>query len=288
MKGKVIKAHRGIFYVDTDSGVILSKARGLFRENKTSVLVGDIVEVDISSDGTGYILDVENRINSLIRPQVANIDLALAVFSINEPDLNPYLLDKNLIMTEHFGIDTVIIFTKSDKTSLEDIEKWERTYTLSGYKVIVTNKFLDDASEILSLLRNKTSAVFGPSGSGKSSLINKLNPGRTLEVSNISQKTKRGMHTTRHVELFSIAKDSYILDTPGFSSMSIEYFSDEWEIEKAFREFDDLKGQCRFQDCLHLNEPNCNVKAHLGSIVQESRYENYKLFIEEFKKIRRH
>lgn len=288
MKGKITKHHREIYYVNADEGLITARARGLFRKNKIRPMVGDWVTIRISEeDGMGYIEEVLDRKNSLIRPQVANVDLAVAVYSIKKPNINTYLVDKNLLMSEFFRIDTVVVLTKTDLVGEEEIEKYKDIYQVAGYQVYQTSMVDEDFSQIRELLDKKISVLFGPSGVGKTTLINSLNQEEHLTAA-VSQRTGRGKHTTRHIELIEVGEDSYILDTPGFSTLDLDFFEDEFQIEGSMREFKPLRHKCRFHNCLHLNEPGCGVKDELGQAVPQSRYDSYVSFIDEFRKIRRY
>lgn len=290
MKGTIIKIVRGLYYVDTETGIIPCKARGLFREQDITPLVGDRVDLRISDeDGSGYIEDIMPRKNQLLRPSVANIDSALIVFSIRQPALNTYLLDKNLLMTEHYGIDTNICFTKSDLNKKDELDKYVEIYKNIGYNVFVVGK--DDMSELGMLvesLQGKTTSVSGPSGVGKSTLINHINPDLKLETSDVSVKTERGRHTTRHIELIPLNHDTYILDTPGFSSLALEFIMDEREVSEKYIDFRKYSKDCQFLDCMHINEPKCAIKDKVGTEIHQSRYDNYLLFIEEIRKNRRY
>ncbi|WP_425540218.1 ribosome small subunit-dependent GTPase A [Microaceticoccus formicicus] len=290
MKGTIIKLVRGIYYVDTEIGVIKCKARGLFREKDISPVVGDKVEIRISSeDQTGYIETVYPRKTELIRPAVANIDRALIVFSIKQPELNTYLLDKNLIMTNYFGIDSSICFTKSDLDSDEILNRYVEMYRNIGYTVYVVGKTdYSDLESIKESLVGRITSVSGPSGVGKSTLINKINPDINLKTSSVSLKTERGRHTTRHVELIPLEKDSYIIDTPGFSSLGLDFILDERDLSDYFIEFNQYADKCKFLDCMHINEPECAVKEEIGNSIYQSRYDSYILFINEIKKNRRY
>lgn len=290
MKGTIIKLVRGIYYVDTEIGVIKCKARGLFREKDISPVVGDKVEIRISSeDQSGYIETVYPRKTELIRPAVANIDRALIVFSIKQPELNTYLLDKNLVMTNYFGINSSICFTKSDLDSDEILNQYVEMYRNIGYTVYVVGKTdHSDLESIKESLVGRITSVSGPSGVGKSTLINNINPDVNLKTSSVSVKTERGRHTTRHVELIPLEKDTYIIDTPGFSSLGLDFILDERNLSDYFIEFEQYADKCKFLDCMHINEPQCAVKDEIGKSIYQSRYDSYLLFINEIKNNRRY
>lgn len=290
MKGTIIKLVRGIYYVDTEIGVIKCKARGLFREKDISPVVGDKVEIRISNeDQSGYIETVYPRKTELIRPAVANIDRALIVFSIKQPELNTYLLDKNLVMTNYFGINSSICFTKSDLDSDEILNQYVEMYRNIGYTVYVVGKTdHSDLESIKESLVGRITSVSGPSGVGKSTLINNINPDVNLKTSSVSVKTERGRHTTRHVELIPLEKDTYIIDTPGFSSLGLDFILDERNLSDYFIEFEQYADKCKFLDCMHINEPQCAVKDEIGKNIYQSRYDSYLLFINEIKNNRRY
>ena len=289
MKGIIVKILKDLFFVHTNSGLITCKARGVFRERKINPIVGDRVEIRINEDGSGYIENVFDRTNSLIRPEVANIDLLLNIHSIKEPNINTYMLDKALVMAEFYNIESIIIFSKNDLIDDHEFNHYKDIYNKAGYPVYKTSiNGDDDLKEIENIILNKTSAVSGPSGSGKSTFLNRLNNDLNIETSAISHKSKRGKHTTRHIEIMPIANNTFILDTPGFSTINLDFIEDEGDLDKYFPEFRELKGNCKYNNCMHINEPKCNIKNELGSAISESRYNNYLLFFEEIKKFRRY
>lgn len=289
MKGKIINHQREIYYVSTDEGVIGCKARGLFRKDDIRPIVGDNVIIRISEeDGSGYIEEVLERKNILPRPSVSNVDQALAVFSIEEPKINLNLVDKNLLMLEYMNINSSIVFTKIDLIQDEILERYLQIYKSAGYEIfLASDKDSLDQEKIRKFIENKISVFFGPSGVGKTSLINRLTD-KNLETSSVSEKTRRGRHTTRHVELIPVDSHTFILDTPGFSSLGIDFIDEEIDIQGSVREFQKYRHECRFDDCLHLNEPGCGIKSRLGGDIAQSRYDSYLNFIEEFRNIRRY
>ncbi|MDO5689370.1 MAG: ribosome small subunit-dependent GTPase A [Tissierellia bacterium] len=289
--GTIVKLVRGIYYVYLDGEIIPCKARGLFREQDVAPVVGDKVQVRIAEeDGSGYIEKVYPRSSYLIRPYVANIDLALMVFSIKSPDLNLYLLDKNLVMSEYLEVQSMILLTKTDLSEAVRTQELKDIYESIGYRVLVSDgQDTQVIRELQEILSGKITAVAGPSGVGKSTLINRLIPGANLETSAVSQKTTRGRHTTRHTELIPIDQDSYILDTPGFSALDLDFLAEDVDLPQSFPEFTRIAEHCRFRGCMHLNEPDCAVKGAVtkGSLPR-SRYENYLIFYEEMRKSRRY
>ena len=225
-----------------------------------------------------------DRENELIRPAVANIDQALVIFAIKKPEPNLNLLDRFLIMMEQKEIPCVLIFNKSDLATEEEKQKLRENYRNSGCEILFISAKQDDGIEtVREVLKGKTSTVAGPSGVGKSSLINKLQSDINMETGSISEKIERGKHTTRHTEFIPIGDDTYIMDTPGFSSLAV-FDMEKEELEQFYPEFDEYRDSCRFNGCSHTHEPGCGVKEAIeeGNISKE-RYENYKLIYEELK-----
>ena len=279
MKGKIVKGIAGFYYVHVvESGVYECKAKGIFRKEKIKPLVGDNVEIDVinESEKTGNITEILPRKNELIRPAVANIDQALIVFAVTSPKPHLNLLDRFLIMMESKSIPVTLCFNKKD---LADEKEWgllKETYEACGYPVIFTSAAKEEnIDQVRKILEGKTTALAGPSGVGKSSLINLLDPNANMETGEISRKIERGRHTTRHSELFSIGGETYIMDTPGFGSLYVNDFEKE-DLKDYFREFRPYEGSCRFQGCSHIHEPGCEVKEALSEgFIPKSRYENY-------------
>ena len=287
MQGKIIRGIAGFYYVHVpETGVLECKAKGIFRKNKLKPLVGDFVKVSVIDEENkkGNIEDVLERKNELIRPAVANIDQALVIFAIKKPEPNLNLLDRFLIMMEQKEIPCVLVFNKSDLATEEEKQDLSKVYENSGCKVLFVsakqNQGIDEVREILS---HKTSTVAGPSGVGKSSLINMLQSNVNMETGSISEKIERGKHTTRHTEFIPIGEDTFIMDTPGFSSLAV-FDMEKEELEQYYPEFDEYRDSCRFNGCSHTHEPGCSVKEAIeeGEISKE-RYENYQLIYEELK-----
>lgn len=292
MTGKIIKGIAGFYYVhDGNSRVYECKAKGIFRNRKIKPLVGDDVEFDIldREAGEGSITEILPRKNSLIRPAVANIDQALVVFALTNPEPNLNLLDRFLVMMETQKIPVTICFNKTDLTTAEKEKKYKEIYEPAGYHLIFTSTYEDTGlDEIRNLVRGKTTALAGPSGVGKSSLTNRLYPEAEMETGTVSEKIKRGKHTTRHSQLFFIGEETYMMDTPGFSSMYVEEMEAK-DLKEYFPEFREYEDECKFLGCVHMGEKVCGVKeAVKAGKISQSRYDNYSLMYQELKNKRRY
>lgn len=292
MQGKIIKGIAGFYYVHVvESAVYECKAKGVFRKEKIKPLVGDNVEIEVLDEETktGNIVKILPRKNELIRPAVANIDQALVVFAVVKPNPHFNLLDRFLVMMESKQIPVVLCFNKEDIAKEPQIEELKAVYENCGYPLIfVSAREIRNIEQVRTALKGKTTAIAGPSGVGKSSIINLLQPQANMETGEISDKIERGKHTTRHSELFSIDEDSYIMDTPGFSSLYVNDFEKE-ELKYYFPEFADYEGKCRFQGCVHVHEPDCAVKEAVEKgKIHKVRYRDYLEIYEEMKNKRRY
>lgn len=292
MQGKIIKGIAGFYYVHVvESGVYECKAKGVFRKEKIKPLVGDDVDIEIldENEKTGNIISILPRKNELIRPAVANIDQALVVFAVTRPSPHFNLLDRFLVMMESKQIPIILCFNKEDLADFSEIERLEQIYSGCGYPCVFTSAIENkNIEQIKELLRGKTTAIAGPSGVGKSSIINILQPKANMETGSISRKIERGKHTTRHSELFWIEGDSYIMDTPGFSSLYVNDFEKE-ELKYYFPEFEKYEGKCRFNGCDHIHEPGCAVKEAVEKgIISRVRYDDYNEMYQELKNKRRY
>ena len=287
MQGKIIKGIGGFYYVHVPvKGVYECRAKGNFRNQKIKPLVGDNVTIDIIDDEkkTGHVSSILPRTNDLIRPAVANVDQALVIFAAAKPAPNLNLLDRFLIMMSKQDIETIVCFNKKDVVTEQELALLEQTYEKCGYEVVFTSaKLKEGIKEIKDLIQGKTTVLAGPSGVGKSSLINILYPKANMETGNISAKIERGKHTTRHSELFFVNDTTYLFDTPGFSSLYLEDMEKE-ELRDYFREFEEYEPYCKYQGCVHINEPSCGVKEALAEgKISKVRYENYLNMYEELK-----
>jgi len=289
-EGRIVKALSGFYYVADGDQVIQCRARGLFKKKdaKVNPLVGDWVVYESVGEMEGYVMQVSERKNELLRPPVSNVDQAILVFSMQEPGFSPLLLDKFLVHTEHAGIDAVIVLSKADLVSEKEVAAVIDRYEKVGYRVLPTSKRdLRGIDQLRHELRDSISVFAGQSGVGKSSLINLLFPDMQLQTGDVSQKLGRGRHTTRHVELIPLPEGGYVADTPGFSSLEFIGLN-ELDLAQSFRDFEEVADQCKFRGCLHLSEPGCAVREAVesGEIVAE-RYEHYKQFTEELKEYQR-
>lgn len=287
MTGKIVKSVAGFFYVDTgENGVYTCRAKGVFRHDGVTPLVGDNVVIDVTDSDklTGNVVSVAERKNALIRPNVANVDQALVVFAAAKPEPNLNLLDRFLISMQKQGIPVVICFNKTDIVSDDEIRLLSEAYAMCGHKVIPMSVLKKQGTDkVFEALRGKTTVLAGPSGVGKSSLMNELCPSANMETGDLSKKIERGKQTTRHTELVKIAEDSFLIDTPGFSSLFVTDIKVE-ELKNYFPEFTEFESSCRFLSCMHLKEPECGVKDALNrGQISRIRYENYCQLYEELK-----
>lgn len=292
MQGKIVKGIAGFYYVHVaGSGTYECKAKGIFRREKIKPLVGDDVIIDIinEEEKTGNLVEILPRKNMLVRPAVANVDQALVIFAINKPKPNFNLLDRFLIMMARQHVPAVVCFNKKDIASKEEETALRSIYEKCGCQVLFTSASEGEGLEtVRAVLRGKTTTVAGPSGVGKSSIINLLSPEAEMETGEISRKIDRGKHTTRHSQLIMLEEGTYIMDTPGFSSLYLEDMEKE-ELGQYFAEFAEFEPYCRFQGCAHINEPGCGVKKALEEgRISRSRYENYVELYKELKDKRRY
>lgn len=291
MEGKILKGIGGFYYVHVpEHGTYECRAKGKFRNQKIKPLIGDNVTIGNIDEAqkTGHVIEIHKRVNSLIRPTVANVDQILIVFAANDPKPSLSLLDRFLITIERAGIDAVICFNKTDRSTKEEIDVLRKIYEKSGYKVYLTSALVDDGlGKLEEILDQKTTAFAGPSGVGKSTILNIIQSVVELETGEISAKIGRGKHTTRHAELICFQDKSYVVDTPGFSNLDIEDILEN-DLKDYYIEFHDYEGQCKFNSCNHISEPDCAVKAAVeAGILSAERHESYVTLYNELKDIRR-
>lgn len=286
MQGKIIKGISNFYYVAAGDHIYECKAKGVFRKEHQKPLVGDNVELEVLDEEKklGNIVELKERKSELIRPAVANVDQALVIFAITKPQPNFNLLDRFLVMIEQRGLPCIICFNKADLDNDGSGEQYEKIYRDCGYQTVLVSALEKRGlEELRDLLRGKTTTVAGPSGVGKSSLINELLSEQIMETGNISEKIERGKHTTRHTQLMAFEQDSFILDTPGFSSLDLFDLEKE-DLSGVYPEFEDYIPECKFRGCSHITEPVCGVKqAVADGKISKLRYENYCLLYQELK-----
>jgi ribosome biogenesis GTPase len=279
MKGRIIKGIAGFYYVATEEeGIFVCRARGVFRKDKKKPLVGDQVEIEVTheQDKEASIIRIFPRKNELIRPAVANVDQAMILFALKNPDPDPMLLDRFLVMMEMQGIPAFIVLNKMDLTGEEEIREWQRIYQSCGYDLLITGLEQGIGAEaIRQRLEGKVTVAAGPSGVGKSTLTNLFQNQIRMETGQISKKLGRGRHTTRHSELIPLNRNTFLCDTPGFTSLMLPEMERQ-DLERYFPEMREHTGNCRFTGCAHVNEPDCAVKeaVEAGKISRE-RYAHY-------------
>ena len=287
INGKIIKGIGGFYYVDTENGLYECRARGRVRKNKITPLVGDRVSISVVDEENkkGVVEEIEERDTELVRPPIANVDKALIVFAIKNPSPNLSLLDRFIVLAEKENLEIVIVFTKVDlDTDGELLGELKDIYEVSGYKVIsVSNKLKLNIDKIKEELKENTVVFAGPSGVGKSSLLNEVDKNFELKTGEVSDKIKRGKHTTRHAELLKLECGGMVADTPGFSSLTLDDI-DESELKEYFIEFDKYD-ECRFGSrCIHENEPSCAVKEAVeNGDISKKRYESYIQLLNEIR-----
>lgn len=267
-----------------DERIYECKAKGIFRKDNLKPLVGDEVEMDVLDEEKrlGNIRELLPRQNELVRPAVANVDQALVIFSIVKPKPNFNLLDRFLILMEQQGVSGIVCFNKQDIDEMRTGEKYRRIYERCGYRVLTVSATQGDGiEELKALLKDRTTVVAGPSGVGKSSLINCLQSRIVMETGELSAKIERGKHTTRHSELIVVEENTYIFDTPGFSSLEL-FGLEKGQLAQHYPEFAEYEKNCRFSDCSHVNERECGIRdAVAEGAISSLRYENYSLLYRE-------
>lgn len=276
-KGQILKIHSDFYYVESDNVVFECKLRQVLRKQKQLIYVGDYVEFE-----SGAIVNILPRKNFITRPTVANIDQVIIISAIKEPDLDYLQLNRYIAFAKYHNLSTVLCFNKNDLSNDDSIiEKVFSIYEPLGFDILFTSALEGDGLvDFKNILRNKTSVLCGASGVGKSSLINQVS-NKNLRTKKVSEKTGRGTHTTRHCEILSIDETSRIVDTPGFSNLKFDFLLPN-EVDSLFVEMEPYRGLCKYQNCLHVNETDCAIKAHIG-VIDISRYESYIVFVDEAK-----
>lgn len=292
MTGRIIKGIAGFYYVCAEDGIQYEcKAKGIFRNRNEKPLVGDLVKFEItdSEKMCGNVTEILPRTNSLIRPEVSNVDQAVVVFSAAEPVINHHLLNSFLVMMELRNVPVILCINKADLVSENELLKLKDIYGKCTSEVVfVSAKCGTGFKEVKSLLSGKLTVLAGPSGVGKSSIMNIICPNANAQTGDISKKLGRGKHTTRHSEVFHMPKENaFVIDTPGFSSLMLPCMETA-ELKRYFPEMAEYEGQCRFLGCIHENEPGCMVKEALNNgIIAKERYESYILMLNEIRQQKR-
>ncbi len=315
LKGKIYKGIGGFYYVHTPEGDYECRAKGIFRNRKEKPLVGDDAEIAPVPDSEklyeGSVIRILPRKNQLLRPEVANVDQAVVIFALRHPDPNLNLLDRFLISMEQKEIPVVIFFNKTDLLDVpasedaSDVKKKKNgslpevhsahperipgIYRRAGYQVLeISTRNSDSLPRIMEVLKGKTTVLSGPSGVGKSSLTNLIHPAAQMETGELSRKIERGKNTTRHSEFFYIDDDTYVFDTPGFTSLYVLGVEAE-RLMYYFPEFEPYRTGCRFHTCVHIGEKDCAVKRAVSEgQLSEERYESYRLLYQELKEQKRY
>ena len=287
MKGIIVKALSGFYYVKSEEKIYECKAKGSFRNEGISPLIGDVIAFDTTDETRGIITEIMPRKNAMARPPVANIDRVIIVSSFCTPSPNNLIIDTLTVICEHNGIEPILVFNKSD---LGDFTDWTELYKSVGYKVFVTSTETGDGiNELKNEMIDGITVLTGNSGVGKSSILNSFFPELNLAVGEISQKLGRGRHTTRHSQLYQLSNGGFVADTPGFSSLEIDKtdFSFKENLENCFPEFDEFLGNCRFTGCSHTGEKGCAVcEAAKSGAIPVCRHQSYISLYNELKDLK--
>jgi len=290
LKGFILKGVAGKYIVRTKRGDFTCEITGKIKYDTNRPMVGDFVLVEIinKDESWGMINEILPRKTELHRPRVSNVSQAVIVFALKHPDPHLNLLDRIITFSEYTGLKTVICFNKADIVSEDFIKSYKEIYEKIGYQVIITSvKEEKGKEELIEVLKDEITVFAGPSGVGKSSLLNMIQPNLKLRTGEISKKIKRGKHTTRHTELISLNEGGWVVDTPGFANLDVS-FIDEYRLGEYFKEIDDCRHKCKFNNCMHLNEPKCAVKDKLKrNEMAKSRYDSYTLILNEIRENRR-
>lgn len=286
-KGVIYKALSGFYYVASDGKDITCRARGKFRKDNNAPLVGDLVEISLNSETEGNIEKILPRKNSFIRPQVANVDQLIIIASAAIPITDPFLIDRIATISVFNSCEPIVCINKKD---IDPAEELYTIYKNSGFKTVLTSAETGEGiEELRQCLKGKISVFTGNSGVGKSSILNRLSPKFNIKTAEVSQKLGRGKHTTRHIELYELEDDTFVADTPGFSSFDMDILNETnaSEIQNAYREFEPYIGKCKFLDCVHLKEKGCAVvEAVKNGHISKTRHENYMRLYEMAKSVK--
>lgn len=291
IEGIITKGIGGFYYIDTNQGVYECRARGIFRKEKITPLVGDNVKINIIDEQNkkGVLEEIDDRDTELVRPPIANVNKAIIVFAIKNPNPNLSLLDRFIVLAERESLDIVIVLTKADLATDEELNKLKSIYETSGYKVIpVSNEAKINIDKVKEELKGNIVVFAGPSGVGKSTLLNNIDSKFQLQTGEVSDKIKRGKHTTRHAELLKLECGGMVADTPGFSSLTLDDIEED-ELKEYFIEFDEFSDGCKFGGrCMHENEPICGVKEGVNeNKIAKERYESYLQLLKEKRQSKR-
>lgn len=288
IEGLVIRAYNSFYYIRAaqQEALITCKLKGRLKKERFSLLVGDYVRVELAADGTGSIDQILPRSSFLLRPAVANLEQVILVFAMRQPDYSLMLIDKMLALYSKSNVQLVLCFNKCELADEQAVLR--NLYEQIGYKVLFTStKTMSGIEELRACLQGKISAFAGPSGVGKSSLLNVLQPGLELQTGDVSDKIGRGKHTTRYSQLLNLNTGGYIVDTPGFSSVDTEVFKDD-NLSELFRDIKVIARGCKFSSCKHDQEPACAVKEAVDSgQLPASRYDNYLVVLRELKELKK-
>lgn len=289
IEGIIVRGVGGNYYVDTGKNLVECRARGLFRLKNIKPLVGDKVLIRLTEEdeNQGYIEEIKERTNEMVRPPVANAEQLVIFFAVTNPEPSFLLLDKLLIAAETNNLKPVICFNKCDLVDENLKQEYENIFVSTDYKIVFTS-IHDESSinDLKNILKNRLSVFSGPSGVGKSSIMNAVQPDFQLKTGEISDKLKRGKHTTRHAEIYKLDFGGYVVDTPGFSSFELAGIG-EFELKEYYPEIKKMDSGCRFADCLHYKEPDCVIKDAVNEgLISQTRYKNYIRLLEEIQRIK--
>ena len=284
MIGRVVKGIGGFYFVSDGSNTIMGKARGNLKRNKDLIYVGDIVDYDVDDNGECIINKVVERKNYLTRPPVSNLEMLVVVFATTNPEVNFPVIDKLIAACEAKDVEIAVCISKKDLVDDAALNEYINIYSNIYPTVAVNGNNGDGVEQLKKLISGKNVALAGPSGVGKSTITNLLIGEDNAETGSISDKTLRGRHTTRHVEIFALGDGTHLYDTPGFTSLDMQEM-DATDVQKLFPEFRAMAGKCKYSNCMHINEPECVVKCELErGTIAESRYNSYLMMVEEVKK----